>query len=142
MHDVNPEAPNFRQVALAALITMGLVGAADLLSGCSTTRQPPLPSYAELVAPVTQPNAPKITGAEILARQPKEVQDAIQHYQEGAWPTYRNAHGMLAPYAERMDPVQIDCAPNYQICGAEKEVMQFKKGREGFALVRLPGVFC
>jgi type IV secretion system protein TrbG len=115
MHDINPEALNLRQGGLAALIAMGLVGAADLLSGCSTTPQAPPPSYAEIMAPAPQPNAPKITGAEILARQPKEVQDAIQHYQEGAWPTYRNAHGMLVPFAERMDPVQIDCAPNYHV---------------------------
>ena len=51
----------------------------------------------------------------ILARQPKEVQDAIQHYREGAWPTYHNAHGMLVPYTERMDPITIDCAPNYHV---------------------------
>jgi P-type conjugative transfer protein TrbG len=115
MHDINPQAFNFREVALAAVITMGLVGAVDLLSGCSTTPQPPPPSYAEVAAPAPAPSAPKITGAMILARQPKEVQDAIQHYQEGSWPTYRNTHGMLVPYAERMDPVQIDCAPNYHV---------------------------
>jgi type IV secretion system protein VirB9 len=116
MQDINPEAFNFRQVALAAVIVMGLVGAFDLLSGCSTTSQPPTPSYAEVMTPpATQPSAPKITAAMILARQPKEVQEAIQHYQEGAWPTYRNAHGILAPYTERMDPVQIDCAPNYHV---------------------------
>lgn len=115
MQDINLEAFKFREVALAALIAIGLVGAVDLLSGCATTPQPPPPTYAEVAAPPPKPAAPKITGADILARQPKEVQDAIQHYQEGAWPTYRNTHGMLVPYSERMDPVQVDCAPNYHV---------------------------
>lgn len=115
MQDINPEAFNFREVALAAVIAIGLVGAVDLLSGCATTPQPPPPTYAEVAAPPPAPSAPKITGADILTRQPKEVQDAIQHYQEGAWPTYRNAHGMLVPFTERMDPIPIDCAPNFHV---------------------------
>ena len=103
------QALNFRQTAIAGLIAVGLVG-------CSTTTpQPPLPSYAETVAPAPTSNAPKITGADILARQPKEVQDAIRHYQEGAWPTYRNAHGLLVPFVDRMDPVPVDCAPNFHV---------------------------
>jgi type IV secretion system protein VirB9 len=106
---------NFHQGALVALIAMGLVGGGDLLSGCSTTPQPTPPSYAETVAPAPTPSAPKLTGADILARQPKEVQDAIQHYQEGSYPTWHSAHGMLVPYDERMDPIPVDCAPNYHV---------------------------
>lgn len=94
-----------------ALVGIGLLGAI----GCSTTTQPPPPSYAEVVTPTPTPSTPKITGADILARQPKEVQDAIEHYQQGAWPTYHNEHGLLVPYTERMDPVTVDCAPNYHV---------------------------
>jgi type IV secretory pathway VirB9-like protein len=111
MHDINSGAFNFRQVAIA----LALIGAVDLLPGCSTTPQPPPPSYAEMVASAPTPSGPKLTGADILARQPKEVQDAITNYQEGAWPTWRSAHGLLVPYTDRMDPVPIDCAPNYHV---------------------------
>lgn len=111
MHDINSGAFNFRQVAIA----LALIGAVDLLPGCSTTPQSTPPSYAEMVASAPTPSAPKLTGAMILARQPKEVQDAITNYQEGAWPTWRSAHGLLVPYTDRMDPVPIDCAPNYHV---------------------------
>src|SRR5215469_15043355 len=120
MGDVNLEAYNFRQVLIALLTAAVVASAIELFSGCSSAPQPPSLSYAEVVAPVAVapvpiPKAPRITGAMILARQPKEVQDAIQHYREGNWPTYRNAHGMLVPYTERMDPITIDCAPNYHV---------------------------
>ena len=111
MHDINSGAFNFRQVAIA----LALIGAVDLLPGCSTTPQSTPPSYAEMVASAPTPSAPKLTGAMILARQPKEVQDAITNYQEGAWPTWRSAHGLPVPYTDRMDPVPIDCAPNYHV---------------------------
>ena len=115
MGDINPEAYNFRQVFVVLLGAAAVAGAIELFSGCSTASQPPPPNYAEVVAPEPTPTAPRITGTMILAEQPKEVQDAIQHYREGAWPTYRNAHGMLVPYTERMDPIAINCAPNYHV---------------------------
>ena len=115
MGDINPEAYNFRQVLIAPLTAAVIASAIELFSGCSSASQPPPPNYAEVVAPEPTPTAPRITGAMILAEQPKEVQDAIQHYREGAWPTYRNAHGMLVPYTERMDPIAINCAPNYHV---------------------------
>jgi type IV secretion system protein TrbG len=39
------------------------------------------------------------------------VQDAIEHYRRGAWPSFHSAHGRLTPYTDRMDPVMVDCAP-------------------------------
>src|SRR5713101_7325710 len=97
-----------------ALIAVAIGSAIALaLNGCATTPQPESPTAAQLAAepaPTPAP-APRITGAMILAQQPKEVQDAIEHYRRGAWPSFHSAHGRLTPYSERMDPVTVDCAP-------------------------------
>src|SRR5713101_4217739 len=96
-----------------ALIAVAIGSAVALaLNGCSTT-SPAAPTAAQLTPePASAPApAPRITGAMILAQQPKEVQDAIEHYRRGAWPSFHSAHGRLTPYSERMDPVTVDCAP-------------------------------
>ena len=96
-----------------ALIAAALGGAVALwLNGCATI-PPATPTAAQLApAPAPTPAAPpRVTGAMILAEQPTEVQDAIEHYQRGAWPSFHSAHGLLLPYSERMDPVTVDCAP-------------------------------
>ena len=89
-------------------------GIALLLNGCAATPPPPAPTAAQLapLAVSTPAPAPRITGAIILAEQPAEVQYAVEHHrQQDAWPSFHNAHGVLWPYSERMNPVIVDCAP-------------------------------
>jgi len=96
-----------------ALIAVAIGSAVALaLNGCSTT-PPAAPTAAQLSPePASTPAlTPRITGAMILAQQPKEVQDAIKNYQAGHWPLFHSAHGQLTPYSDRMDPVAVDCAP-------------------------------
>lgn len=96
-----------------ALIAVEIGGAVTLvLNGCTTT-PPAAPTTAQLAptpAPTPAP-APHITGAMILAQQPREVQQAIEHHRRGAWPSFRSAHGRPQPYTDRMDPAVVDCAP-------------------------------
>jgi P-type conjugative transfer protein TrbG len=109
---MNP--PINRENLRDALITVALGSAMALaLNGCAATPPPAAPTAAQL-APVPAPTPapePRITGATILAEQSKEVQDAIEHYRRGAWPSFHSAHGELWPYSDRMEPVTIDCAP-------------------------------
>jgi type IV secretion system protein TrbG len=97
-----------REAAIAAVLG-GAIALA--LTGC-TTVQPPAPTPAQLapVAVATPTPAPRITGAMILAEQPAEVQQAIDHHRRG-WPVFHSAHGRLQAYSDRMDPAVVDCAP-------------------------------
>jgi type IV secretion system protein TrbG len=109
---MNPpiNSENLRDALIAVAIGSTIALA---LNGCATTPPAAAPTAAQLAAdpaPTPAP-APRITGAMILARQPKEVQDAIEHYRRGAWPSFHSAHGELWPYSDRMDPVTVDCAP-------------------------------
>jgi type IV secretion system protein VirB9 len=52
-----------------------------------------------------------LTGAELLAQQPREVQGAVKdHQQDGNWPVYKMAELVLYPYGQEPEPV-IDCEP-------------------------------
>lgn len=86
--------------------------------GCATQSQPVLPTYQQMQAAqpppaVEAPKIPKVTGAMILARQPKEVQMAIKNYGYGQWPTWSSDRGKFVPYTVDMEPVEVDCAPHF-----------------------------
>jgi type IV secretion system protein VirB9 len=62
-------------------------------------------------SPPTEVEPPPPTGAQLLAAQPAEVQQALQQHQAGSpWPTYRTAATVLYPYSAMAEPV-VDCAP-------------------------------
>ena len=85
-----------------------------LLSACASQQQPPTPPPLKLVTESpSQPSAapPPLTGAQLLAQQPSEVQAAIkEHEQDGKWLVYRTAEYTLYPYSQEPEPT-VDCAP-------------------------------
>jgi type IV secretion system protein TrbG len=104
---------NLRDAVIAVIIG-GLVAWA--LSGCSPQQQqpPPSPTVAQL-APESTPTpaqAPRITGAAILAEQPPEVQQAIKEHAPGAgWPSFRWPRERLVPCTDHMTPLRLEVAP-------------------------------
>lgn len=88
--------------------------ALSLTLGACSAKQPPPPPPLTLVTkavppPETEP-AP-LTGAQLLAQQPQEVQEAVkQHQQDGAWQVYKTPRRELYPYDEGQEPA-VDCAP-------------------------------
>jgi len=93
--------------------TAGTLTLALALGGCAA-KQPPAPPPLKIVteaAPKQDAALPPPTGAELLAQQPREVQEAVKdHQQDGKWPVYRTAEVVLYPYGEEPEPV-IDCEP-------------------------------
>src|SRR5260370_42270513 len=93
----------------AASVTLAL-----LLSACASHQQPPTPPPLKLVTESpSEPSAtrPPLTGAQLLAQQPSEVQAAIkENEQDGKWPVYRTAEYTLYPYNQEPEPT-VDCAP-------------------------------
>src|SRR5216684_1244270 len=93
--------------------TAGTLTLALALGGCAA-KQPPAPPPLKIVteaAPKQDAAPPCPTGAELLAQQPREVQEAVKdHQQDGKWPAYRTAELVLYPYGEEPEPV-IDCEP-------------------------------
>jgi type IV secretory pathway VirB9-like protein len=93
--------------------TAGTLTLALALGGCAA-KQPPAPPPLKIVteaAPKQDAAPPPPTGAELLAQQPREVQEAVKdHQQDGKWPVYRTAELVLYPYGEEPEPV-IDCEP-------------------------------
>ncbi len=92
-----------------AVVTVGL---ALMLGGCAALRPaPPPPPKVVVEAPLKTESVPPPTGAEILAAQPYQVQDAVkQHEQSGKWPVYRTPASVLYPYGEGSQ-ASVDCAP-------------------------------
>src|SRR6266436_3690813 len=89
------------------------VGLALVLGGCAALRPaPPPPPKVAVEAPLkTESLPPPPTGAELLAAQPYQVQDAVkQHEQSGKWLIYRTPASVLYPYGEGSQP-SVDCAP-------------------------------
>ena len=93
--------------------TAGTLTLALALGGCAA-KQPPAPPPLKIVteaAPKQDAAPPPPTDAELLARQPREVQEAVKdHRQDGNWPVYRTAELVLYPYGDEPEPV-IDCEP-------------------------------
>ncbi len=83
------------------------------LTACAT-QQPPAPPPLRIVteaAPKPEATPPSPTGAQLLAEQPPEVQQAIKdHRDDGRWPVYRAPKQVLYPYGGRSEPI-VDCAP-------------------------------
>lgn len=79
----------------AASMTLAL-----LLGACASQQQPPTPLKLVTESP-RQPSAapPALTGAQLLAQQPSEVQAAIKgREQDGKWLVYRTAEYTLYPF--------------------------------------------
>ena len=89
------------------------VGFAVVLSACAA-QQPPAPPPLRIVteaAPKPEPTPPPPTGAQLLAEQPPEVQQAIkEHRHDGKWPVYKTPQLVLYPYGGTSEPI-VDCAP-------------------------------
>ena len=89
------------------------VGLALMLGGCAALRPaPPPPPKVVVQAPLKAESVPPpATGAEVLAAQPYQVQDAVkQHEQSGKWPVYRTPASVLYPYGEGSQ-ASVECAP-------------------------------
>jgi len=81
------------------------------LSACSATQAPPPPPKITVDPPKHEPVAALPTGADILARQSAEVQEAIKaHQPSDSWPVDRTAERILFPFGQQPEPT-IDCAP-------------------------------
>lgn len=95
-------------------LAAGSVSLALLFSACASQQQPPPPPPLKLVTESpNEPSAtpPPVTGAQLLAQQPSEVQAAIkEHEQGGKWLVYRTAEHTLYPYDQEPQPA-VDCAP-------------------------------
>jgi type IV secretion system protein VirB9 len=96
-----------KRIKTALTFTLGFA-----LGGCAA--QPPTPPALKLVteaAPKQETALAPPTGAEVLAQQPREVQEAIKdHENRGKWRVYRTAELVLYPYGEQPEPI-IDCEP-------------------------------
>ncbi len=84
------------------------------LTACAT-QQPPAPPPLRIVTEAApKPEAtppPPPTGAQLLAEQPPEVQQAIRdHQDDGKWPVYKTPQLVLYPYGGTPEPI-VDCAP-------------------------------
>jgi type IV secretion system protein VirB9 len=93
-------------------LAIGLMVCGALLNACGNQQSPPPLSVATEAPVVTEDREPApLTGAQLLAQQPAEVQTAIKEHQgDTKWPVYRTAVRVLYPYADDAEPV-VDCAP-------------------------------
>jgi P-type conjugative transfer protein TrbG len=98
---------------MKSIVTVGCVFLSLTLAACSA-QQPPQPLPLTLVtkaAPPPEPEPRPLTGAQLLAQQPEEVQEAVkQHQQDGAWQVFKTPQHELYPYDEGQEPT-VDCAP-------------------------------
>ena len=92
--------------------TIGCAALVLTLAACSAQQAPPPPlTLVTKATPPTEPEPAPLTGAQLLAQQPEEVQAAVkQHQQDGTWQTYKTPRRELYPYDEGQEPV-VDCAP-------------------------------
>jgi hypothetical protein len=91
----------------------GFIALSLTLGACSTKQASPPPALTLVTKaePPSDPEPPPLTGAQILAQQPQEVQEAVkQHQQNGAWQVYKTPRRELYPYDEGQEPA-VDCAP-------------------------------
>ncbi len=88
---------------------LSLMGCGFALSACAS--QPPaVPPRVTSQVPIAATLSPP-TGAQLLAQQPAEVQQAIKEHQAGGkWPVYKTAELALYPYGADREPT-VDCAP-------------------------------
>lgn len=97
-----------KRISIAGTLTLVLA-----LGGCANFQpqpEPPLNLVTE-AAPEAEATPPPPTGAELLAQQPPQVQEAVRdHRQDGEWPVYKSAELVLYPFGEEPEPV-VDCRP-------------------------------
>lgn len=98
---------------MKAIKSAATIALALTLSACAA-QQPPMPPPLKIVteaAPKSEATPPSPTGAQLLAQQPSEVQQAVKdHDQDGKWPVYKTPQLVLYPYGGSAEPV-VDCAP-------------------------------
>ncbi len=91
----------------------GFIALSLTLGACSTKQAPPPPplTLVTKAVPPPEPEPAPLTGAQLLAQQPQEVQEAVkQHQQDGAWQVYKTPRRELYPYDEGQEPA-VDCSP-------------------------------
>jgi len=84
------------------------------LSACAAQQPPSAPPPLKIVteaAPKPEATPPPPTGAQLLAQQPSEVQQAIKDHQpDDRWQVYKTPERILFPYGDGSEPV-VDCTP-------------------------------
>jgi hypothetical protein len=78
----------------------GFITLSLMLGACSAKQAPPPPplTLVTKAVPPPEPEPAPLTGAQILAQQPEEVQEAVkQHQQDGAWQVYETPRRDLLP---------------------------------------------
>ena len=91
----------------------GFIALSLTVGACSAKQAPPPPplTLVTKAVPPPEPEPAPLTGAQLLAEQPQEVQEAVkQHQQDGAWQVYKTPRRELYPYDEGQEPA-VDCAP-------------------------------
>src|SRR5271154_288968 len=91
----------------------GFIALSLTLGACSAKQAPPPPplTLVTKAEPSPEPEPAPLTGAQLLAQQPLEVQEAVkQHQQDGTWQVYKTPRRELYPYNEGQEPA-VDCAP-------------------------------
>ncbi len=91
-------------------IALTVMSCGLVLSACAS--QPAAPARIAGVPPAEAESVtPPLTGAQLLAEQPAEVQTAIkQHGPNSKWPIFKTADDTLYPYNQPPEPL-VDCAP-------------------------------
>ncbi|MBF6570923.1 MAG: hypothetical protein IVW54_18825, partial [Candidatus Binataceae bacterium] len=95
------------------IVTLGIVALSLTLAAClaQQSSQPPPLTLVTKAAPPSEAEPAPPTGAQLLAQQPAEVQEAVkQHQQDGKWQIFKTPHDELYPYDEGQEPI-VDCAP-------------------------------
>src|SRR5271170_2071512 len=81
----------------------GFIALSLTLCACSTKQAPPPPplTLVTKAVPPPEPEPAPLTGAQLLAQQPQEVQEAVKkHQKDGAWQVYNTPRRELYPYDE------------------------------------------
>jgi type IV secretion system protein TrbG len=89
----------------------GFIALSLTLGACSAKQAPPPLTLVTKAVPPPEPEPAPLSGAQLLAQQPQEVQEAVkQHQQDGAWQVYKAPRRELYPYDEGQEPA-VDCSP-------------------------------
>jgi len=95
------------------IVKFGCIALSLTFIACSAKQTPPPPplTLVTKAEPPSDPEPAPLSGAQLLAQQPREVQEAVkQHQPDGAWQVYKTPRRDLYPYDEGQEPA-VDCAP-------------------------------
>ncbi len=93
--------------------SFGFVALSLTLGACAPQQapQPPPLTLVTKAEPAAEAEPAPLTGAQLLAQQPEEVQGAVkEHQHDGAWQVFKTPRRELYPYDQGQEPA-VDCAP-------------------------------